>query len=331
MIKKKIFSGVQPSATPTIGNYIGAMKQFVALQDEYDCTYCVVNQHAITVPQDPKALKQQTRSLAALYLAIGLDPNKATIFVQSDVPAHTQAAWLVQCTTGVGELERMTQYKDKSQKQESVSTGLLTYPTLMVADIVLYNAELVPVGEDQKQHLELTRDFVKRFNTRFGNGNELLQLPEPVIPKQGARVMSLQTPTKKMSKSDKNIKEYISMLDEPSVIRKKIKSAVTDSSGIIEYNPTEKPGISNLLTIYSACTGESIESLVERYQGSGYGAFKADLAEAVVAVLEPIQIKYNELLHSEELDAILNEGAKKANSIATKTLRKMERAMGIAR
>ena len=199
MSKKRIFSGVQPSAIPTIGNYIGAMKNFVALQDEYDCTYCIVNQHAITVPQDPKKLKEQTRSLAALYLAIGLDPEKSTIFVQSEVPAHSQAAWIVQCNVGVGELERMTQYKDKSQKQQSVSAGLLTYPPLMVADIVLYNAEVVPVGEDQKQHMELTRDFVERFNSRYGNGNQLLVMPEPFIPKAGARVMSLQTPTKKMS------------------------------------------------------------------------------------------------------------------------------------
>ncbi|MGY3723897.1 tryptophanyl-tRNA synthetase [Granulicatella balaenopterae] len=331
MKKKKIFSGVQPSAIPTIGNYIGAMKHFVDLQDDYDCTYCIVNQHAITVPQDPKKLKQQTRSLAALYIALGLDPNKSTIFVQSEVPAHAQAAWIVQCNVGIGELERMTQYKDKSQKQESVSAGLLTYPPLMVADIVLYNADAVPVGEDQKQHLELTRDFVNRFNSRYGNGNQLLVLPEPLIPKEGARVMSLQTPTKKMSKSDKNIKEYISLLDEPKVIRKKIKSAVTDSSGVISYDPIEKPGVSNLLTIYSAFTNQSIPELVKQYDGVGYGQFKTDLGDAIVAVLEPIQEKYYALLDSDELDAILDEGAKKANLVANKTLHKMERAIGFAR
>lgn len=327
-MKKKIFSGVQPSAVPTIGNYIGAMKHFVDLQDEYDCTYCIVNQHAITVPQNPKQLKEQTRSLAALYIALGLDPEKSTIFVQSDVPAHAQAAWIVQCNVGVGELERMTQYKDKSQKQESVSAGLLTYPPLMVADIVLYNADVVPVGEDQKQHLELTRDFVNRFNARYGNGNQLLVLPEPLIPKEGARIMSLQTPTKKMSKSDANVKEFISMLDAPAAIRKKIKSAVTDSSGVIEYNSTEKPGISNLLTIYSAFTNEPIATLVEKYQGIGYGQFKSDLAEAIVTVLEPIQQRYAELLTSQQLDQILEEGAQKANAIANKTLRKMEKAIG---
>ena len=331
MSKKRIFSGVQPSAIPTIGNYIGAMKNFVALQDEYDCTYCIVNQHAITVPQDPKKLKEQTRSLAALYLAIGLDPEKSTVFVQSEVPAHAQAAWIVQCNVGVGELERMTQYKDKSQKQQSVSAGLLTYPPLMVADIVLYNAEVVPVGEDQKQHMELTRDFVERFNSRYGNGNQLLVMPEPFIPKAGARVMSLQTPTKKMSKSDANVKEYISMLDEPSVIRKKIKSAVTDSSGVIEFDPAEKPGVSNLLTIFSAFSGESIDSLVNRFKGVGYGQFKEELADAIIAVMEPIQERYYELLKSDKLDEILDEGAKKANYVANKTLRKMEKAVGLVR
>ena len=331
MSKKRIFSGVQPSAIPTIGNYIGAMKNFVALQDEYDCTYCIVNQHAITVPQDPKKLKEQTRSLAALYLAIGLDPEKSTIFVQSEVPAHAQAAWIVQCNVGVGELERMTQYKDKSQKQQSVSAGLLTYPPLMVADIVLYNAEVVPVGEDQKQHMELTRDFVERFNSRYGNGNKLLVMPEPFIPKAGARVMSLQTPTKKMSKSDANVKEYISMLDEPSVIRKKIKSAVTDSSGVIEFDPAEKPGVSNLLTIFSAFSGESIDSLVERFKGVGYGQFKEELADAIIAVMEPIQERYYELLKSEKFDEILDEGDKKANYVANMTLRKRETAVGLVR
>ena len=225
----------------------------------------------------------------------------------------------------------MTQYKDKSQKQQSVSAGLLTYPPLMVADIVLYNAEVVPVGEDQKQHMELTRDFVERFNSRYGNGKQLLVMPEPFIPKAGARVMSLQTPTKKMSKSDANVKEYISMLDEPSVIRKKIKSAVTDSSGVIEFDPAEKPGVSNLLTIFSAFSGESIESLVERFKGVGYGQFKEELADAIIAVMEPIQERYYELLKSDKLDEILDEGAKKANAVASKTLRKMEKAVGLMR
>lgn len=330
-MKKKVFSGVQPSGIPTIGNYIGAMKQFVALQDEYDCTYCIVNQHAITVPQDPKELKERTRGLAALYVAFGIDPEKSTIFVQSDVPAHTQAAWIVQCNTYIGELERMTQYKDKAAKQESVSAALLTYPPLMVADIVLYNSDLVPVGDDQKQHLELTRDFVQRFNNRYGKGTDLLVLPEPMIPENGGRIMSLQDPTSKMSKSDTNQKGFISMLDEPKVIRKKIKSAKTDSSGKIEFDKENKPGISNLLTIYSAFSGQSINELEEKYADSGYGQFKEDLADVVIAALEPIQTKYYDLLESDKLDTILDEGAKRAAEIANHTLAKMEQAIGIGR
>lgn len=330
-MKKKVFSGVQPSGIPTIGNYIGAMKQFVALQDEYDCTYCIVNQHAITVPQDPKELKERTRGLAALYVAFGIDPEKSTIFVQSDVPAHAQAAWIVQCNTYIGELERMTQYKDKAAKQESVSAALLTYPPLMVADIVLYNSDLVPVGDDQKQHLELTRDFVQRFNNRYGKGTDLLVLPEPMIPENGGRIMSLQDPTSKMSKSDTNQKGFISMLDEPKVIRKKIKSAKTDSSGKIEFDKENKPGISNLLTIYSAFSGQSINELEEKYADSGYGQFKEDLADVVIAALEPIQTKYYDLLESDKLDTILDEGAKRAAEIANHTLAKMEQAIGIGR
>lgn len=332
-MKKRIFSGVQPSATPTIGNYIGAMKGFVALQDEFDCIYCVVNQHAITVTQEPETLKEQTRSLVALYLAIGLNPNKSTIFVQSDVPAHAQAAWIALCNIGIGELERMTQYKDKSAKQEQVSAGLLCYPPLMAVDIALYDTNIVPVGEDQKQHIELTRDFIARFNKRFGKGKDLLVMPEPRIPKSedGARIMSLQDPTKKMSKSDKNVKEYVSLLDEPNVIRKKIKSAVTDSSGEVYYDKEHKPGISNLLTIFSAFTDRSIADLEKDYRHAGYGKFKGDLAEAIVAMLEPIQEKYYALLQSSELDAILDEGAKKANAIANATLKRMEEAIGLTR
>lgn len=330
---KIIFSGIQPSGTPTIGNYIGAMRQFIPLQEEYNCFYCIVDEHAITVPQDRLKLRQQTKSLAALYLAIGLDPEKATIFIQSEVPAHAEAAWIVQCNTTIGELERMTQFKDKSAKNEKagVSVGLLTYPPLMVADIVLYQTNLVPVGEDQKQHLELTRDFVQRFNNRYGNNNEILTFPEVHIPEAGGRIMSLQEPTKKMSKSDENQKGFISMLDEPKVIRKKIKSAVTDSSGIIEYNKEDKPGVSNLLTIFSSFTNEPIADIVERYEGVGYGKFKEDLAEAVVSVLEPIQQRHNELLTSEELDKVLDKGADSAQFVANKTLRKMKNAVGLGR
>ncbi|MFL2099237.1 tryptophan--tRNA ligase [Desemzia sp. FAM 23991] len=330
---KTIFSGIQPSGTPTIGNYIGAMRQFIPLQEEFNCFYCIVDEHAITVPQDRLKLRQQTKSLAALYLAIGLNPEKATIFIQSEVSAHAEAAWIVQCNTTIGELERMTQFKDKSAKngKAGVSAGLLTYPPLMVADIILYQAELVPVGEDQKQHLELTRDFVQRFNNRYGNNNEILTFPEVHIPEAGGRIMSLQEPTKKMSKSDENQKGFISMLDEPKVIRKKIKSAVTDSSGIIEYDPENKPGVSNLLTIFSSFTDEPVASIVERYEGVGYGQFKEDLGEAVVAVLEPIQQRHNELLTSEELDTVLDKGAEAARFVANKTLRKMKNAVGLGR
>lgn len=333
---KTIFSGIQPSGIPTIGNYIGAMKQFKMLQENYDCFFCIVDEHAITVPQDRLKLRKQILQLASLYIAVGLDPKQATIFLQSEVPAHAEAAWIVQCNTSIGELERMTQFKDKSQKngKTSVSAGLLTYPPLMVADIILYNSDLVPVGEDQKQHLELTRDFVERFNTRYGTASQpILTLPEVKIPKKdaGGRIMSLQEPTKKMSKSDSNTKGFISMLDEPNVIRKKIRSAVTDSSGKIEYDPENKPGISNLLVIYAAMTEEPIEEIAAKYADSGYAEFKNDLAEVVVAVLEPIQARYEELLVSEELQDILDEGAEKAQFVANKTLRKMRNAVGLGR
>lgn len=331
MGKQRIFSGVQPSGIPTIGNYIGAMKQFVALQDQYDCVYCVVDQHAITVPQAPQQLRAQTRSLAALYLALGIDPNKSIIFVQSEVPAHTQAAWVVQCNTGVGELERMTQYKDKAAKQESVSAGLLTYPPLMVADIVLYDTDVVPVGDDQRQHLELTRDFVQRFNSRYGGGDAVLVLPQPLYATEGARVMSLLDPTAKMSKSDKNPKAYVSLLDEPAVIRKKIKSAVTDSLGVVAYDRDKQPAIANLLDIFAAFSNRTIEDLVADYATAGYGTFKADLAEVIVAVLAPIQERYHELLASTELDAVLTDGAVRAAAIANATLQRINDAVGLGR
>lgn len=326
-MKPTIFSGVQPSGIPTIGNYIGAMRGFAQLQDDYDATYCIVNQHAITVPQDPETLRQMTRQLAALYIALGIDPKKSTIFVQSDVPAHTQAAWIVMCNTGIGELERMTQYKDKSSKQESVGAGLLVYPPLMVADIVLYDAQFVPVGDDQKQHIELARDFVDRFNARYGEG--ILVKPEGIFPKAGGRVMSLQDPTSKMSKSDANPKAYISMLDDPKVITKKIKGAVTDSLGTVQYDKKNQPAIANLLEMYSVLIDESIDSIVARYAGQGYGKFKGDLAELVVSVLEPIQKRYEELLAGDELDKILEEGAIKASEVANRTLARMEKAIGL--
>lgn len=326
-MKEKVFSGVQPSGIPTIGNYIGAMKGFVDLQDSYDAIYSVVNQHAITVPQDPKLLKQMTRQLAALYLAIGIDPKKAILFVQSDVPAHAQMAWIIQCMTGLGELERMTQFKDKARKQEAVNAGLLAYPTLMVGDIVLYDANFVPVGDDQKQHLELTRNFVDRFNSRFGDN--LLVKPEPLIPEEGGRIMSLQDPTSKMSKSDTNTKSFVSMLDTPKQITKKIKSAVTDSIGEVNYDKENQPAVANLLQIFASFSGKSIDSIVSDYSGQGYGNFKGDLADLVVSTIEPIQERYESLLTSSDLDDILQDGAKRASAIAESTLSRVEKAIGL--
>lgn len=323
-----IFSGIQPSGSITIGNYLGAMKQFVELQDEHDCYFCIVNLHAITVQQDPIALRKNIRSLAALYLACGIDPEKSTLFVQSEVPAHAQLGWIMQCTSYIGELERMTQFKDKSKGKDSVSSGLLTYPPLMAADILLYNTELVPVGDDQKQHIEITRDLAERFNNRY---REVFTIPEIRISKVGARVMSLAEPTKKMSKSDANVKAMISLLDEPKTIEKKIKSAVTDSEGIVKYDKENKPGVSNLLTIYSSFSGKTIEQLEVQYEGKGYGDFKADLAQVIIDALAPIQSRYHELISSPELDDILEVGAEKANRVAMKQLRKVENAMGLSR
>jgi tryptophanyl-tRNA synthetase len=325
---KTIFSGIQPSGTITLGNYIGAMKQFVELQHEYNCFFCIVDQHAITVPQDPQTLRKNIRSLAALYLAVGIDPEKATLFIQSEVPAHAQAGWIMQCISYIGELERMTQFKDKSTGKEAVSASLLTYPPLMAADILLYNTDLVPVGEDQKQHLELTRDLAERFNKKY---NDILTIPEISLPKVGARIMSLQEPTKKMSKSDPNKKAFITPLDEPNQIVKKIKSAVTDSDGIVKFDTVNKPGVSNLLSIYSILGDKSIGELEEMYTGKGYGDFKGDLADVVVNFLKPIQERYYHLLESSELDDILDRGAEKANMVASRTLKKMENAMGLGR
>jgi tryptophanyl-tRNA synthetase len=327
-IMKTIFSGIQPSGTITLGNYIGALKQFVEMQNEYNCFFCIVDQHAVTVPQDPLTLRKNIRSLAALYLAVGIDPKKATLFIQSEVPAHAQAGWIMQCVAYIGELERMTQFKDKSTGKEAVQASLLTYPPLMAADILLYNTNLVPVGEDQKQHMELTRDLAERFNKKY---NDILTIPEISIPKIGARIMSLQEPTKKMSKSDPNKKAIITPLDDPKQIVKKIKSAVTDSEGIVKFDKENKPGISNLLSIYSILGGKSISEIEGMYEGKGYGDFKGDLADVVVNFFKPIQEKYFDLLESSELDRILDEGAEKANLVANKTLKKMENAMGLGR
>lgn len=323
---KTIFSGIQPSGTLTIGNYLGAIQQFVQLQDGHDCYFCIVDEHAITVPQDPKELNHNIRSLAALYLAAGINHENSTLFIQSEVPAHAQLGWMIQSISYIGELERMTQYKDKSEGKEGIPAALLTYPALMAADILLYQTNIVPVGDDQTQHLELTRTLANRFNKRF---KKTFTIPEIRTPKVGARIMSLQDPTKKMSKSDENQKGFISMIDDPKKIERKIKSAVTDSEGIVKYDKENKPGVSNLLTIYASCTGETISDIENKYEGKGYGAFKAGVAEAVIQLLEPIQIKYKELLHSSELDEILNKGAIKASQKANDTLNIAKQAMGL--
>lgn len=289
-----LFSGIQPSGIPTIGNYIGALKQFVDVQNDYDCYFCIVDQHAITMPQDRLKLRKQTRQLAAIYLASGIDPDKATLFIQSEVPAHVQAGWMLTTIASVGELERMTQYKDKAQKAvEGIPAGLLTYPPLMAADIVLYNTNIVPVGDDQKQHIELTRNLVDRFNSRY---NDVLVKPEIRMPKVGGRVMSLQDPTRKMSKSDDNAKNFISLLDEPNVAAKKIKSAVTDSDGIIKFDRDNKPGITNLISIYAGLTDMPIKDIEAKYEGEGYGKFKGDLAEIVKAFFSRIPRKIRKFL-----------------------------------
>lgn len=325
---KTIFSGIQPSGSITLGNYIGALKQFIELQNEYQCYFCIVDQHAITVPQERLELRKNIRSLAALYLAVGIDPDKATLFIQSEVPAHAQAGWMMQCVSYIGELERMTQFKDKSTGKDAVSSGLLTYPPLMAADILLYSTDLVPVGEDQKQHLELTRDLAERFNKKY---NEIFTIPEVRIPKVGARIMSLQEPTKKMSKSDPNKKASIFLLDDLKQIEKKIKSAVTDSEGIVKYDKENKPGVSNLLSIYSIFSGKTVSEIKGLYEGKGYGDFKSDLAEVVINEIRPIQEKYYALMESSELDDILDHGAEKAGKVAYKMLKKMENAMGLGR
>jgi tryptophanyl-tRNA synthetase len=299
------------------------------MQDDYHCIYCIVDLHAITARQDPEKLRKATLDTLALYLACGIDPKRSAVFLQSHVPEHSQLAWVLNCYTQFGELSRMTQFKDKSERHtHNVNAGLFTYPVLMAADILLYQANQIPVGHDQKQHLELARDVATRFNAVHG---DIFTVPEPFIPPVAARVMSLQDPTKKMSKSDTNAKGYISMLDEPNVIRKKIKGAVTDSSGVISFDRENKPGISNLLEIYSLSTGTPIDDLVKQYENSNYGTFKQDVAEAVVALLEPIQARYHELIDSPELDEILDAGRAKAEAVANKNLAKIEKAMGLSR
>ncbi|OON98688.1 MAG: tryptophan--tRNA ligase [Epulopiscium sp. Nele67-Bin004] len=322
--KKTIFSGMQPSGVITLGNYLGALKNWTNLQDEYNCLYCIVDMHAITVRQDPTKLRQRSRELLMQYIAAGLDPHKNVIYYQSHVSAHAELAWILSCYTYMGELSRMTQFKDKGG--ENSNAGLYTYPVLMAADILLFQTDLVPVGVDQKQHLELARDLAHRFNTIYG---DVFKIPDPYIPKVGAKIMSLQEPTKKMSKSDEDINATISLVDDKDTIIRKFKRAVTDSVGIVRFDEEEQAGISNLMTIYSAVTGESYESIQNEFEGKGYGDFKIRVAEAVVEELAPIQQKYNELAKDKAyIDSIIKENADKANYLATKTLRKVQKKVG---
>ena len=330
MSKKVIFSGIQPSGELSIGNYIGSLRNWVKLQDEYDCVYCVVNEHAITVRQDPKLLETRSLDVLSIFMAAGIDPEKCVLFLQSHVPAHCQLAWVLNCYTQLGELSRMTQFKDKSARygQGNVTAGLYDYPVLMAADILLYQAQLVPVGDDQKQHIEITRDIAERFNALYG---DTFVLPEGYFPKAGARIMSLQDPGKKMSKSDDNPNNVIRLLEDPKSILKKLKRAVTDSDNppVIAYDWDKKPGVSNLLELMSASTGQSVEDLVEHFKGQMYGTFKTEVAEAVVAMVEPIQKRYAELRSDEGyLKEVLKHGAEKATERAQKTLDDVYKKVG---
>ena len=323
---KRVFSGVQPTGNIHLGNYLGALKQFVELQDDHECIYCIVDMHAITVPQDPKELREHILDVAALYLAVGVDPKKSIVFVQSDVPGHAELSWILTCNSYTGELSRMTQFKDRSKNKESAPTGLFSYPVLMAADILLYDTDIVPVGNDQKQHIELCRDIATRINNKY---KKTFVVPEGRFLKEGARIMALDDPTKKMSKSAENIHSRISLLDEPSKIKKSIMKATTDSDGVVRFDAENKPGISNLLNIYSVLSGMTIPELETRYEGKGYGDFKKDLVDVVVEALAPIKKNYEEIRHSEELIKILKDGAVRADAIAQKTMKRVKDNFGL--
>ena len=329
---KTVVSGIQPSGNLTLGNYLGAIKQFVDLQnslEDVNFYIFIADMHAITVPKVPSELRKNIRELAALYLAAGLNPEKVNLFIQSEVREHAELGYALQTITYIGELERMTQFKDKKQKQTAgVSSALLTYPVLMAGDILLYNADYVPVGVDQKQHLELTRTLAERFNNRY---SPTFNIPEPLLVKNGSKVMSLTDPTKKMSKSDPNEKSCIYLTDPENVIRKKIGSAVTDSETCVKYDVENKPGISNLLTILSACTNKPINELEEEFKDSNYGTFKKAVADAVVELLKPIQERFTEYVNSKELDEILNKGRDNASFAASKMIRKVYKKIGLGR
>jgi tryptophanyl-tRNA synthetase len=324
-MKKRIFSGAQPTGSLHIGNYLGALKNWVALQNEFESFFCIVNLHAVTLPQDPQILKQKTLDLARIYLAAGVDPQVSTIFIQSDVSEHAELAWILSCIARMGELERMTQFKDKGKgNRERVGVGLFTYPALMASDILLYQTDLVPVGQDQKQHLELTRDLAIRFNRDFG---ETFVVPEPFIPPTGANILSLQEPTKKMSKSDPNPNGAVFLLDDADTITKKVKRAVTDSGSEITFDAA-RPAIKNLLTIYQLITGKTAEECETNFAGAGYGNFKIAVAEAVIEFLKPFQQRVKDYT-DEDLKNVLKNGAEKARTIARETLNDVYEKMGI--
>lgn len=328
----RILSGIQPTGSLNIGTYLGSVKNFVKLQDKlpnHEFFIFIADLHAITVYKDKQLLRNLIRELAALYIACGLRPERVNLFIQSEVPAHAQMAYLLQCNSYIGELERITQYKDKSRKQETgVTVGLFTYPTLMAADILLYDPEFVPVGHDQKQHLELTRDIAQRVNNKY---NDIFTVPEPLIAEIGAKINSLSEPTAKMSKSDDNIKSRIELLDPENIIKKRIRSAVTDSLGTIKYDPVERPGVSNLMTIYSVISGKPFDAIEDLYDGKGYKEFKEDLGEIVYQELKPIQERYRELVNSQELDDILDKGRERAIQVSNRKLYKLQDRIGLGR
>lgn len=326
MDKKVVFSGVQPSGALTLGNYIGALRNFGDLQDKYECYYCIVDMHAITVPQVPKDLRRNSLDVLALYLASGMDPDKSTLFIQSHVSAHAELAWVLNTITYMGQLNRMTQFKEKSRKsEENLNAGLFTYPVLMASDILLYGADFVPVGDDQKQHLELARDLAIRFNNRY---SDTFVVPEPLIKEFGARIMSLQNPGAKMSKSDQDENAFILLQDSKDRIAKKIKRAVTDSKGQVLYSD-DQPGVKNLINIYSVLEGTGVEQIVKRYENKGYGDFKKDVADVVITAIEPLQNRYNDYLNNKDfLEEVYKKGARLAEEKANKTLAKVYKKVG---
>ena len=326
--KKIILSGIQATGNLTLGNYLGALNNWVEMQDKYDCYYMIADLHTLTVRRDPEELRQNTLSLIALYIAAGLDPEKNTIFIQSHVPAHSQLSWILNCYTYMGELNRMTQYKDKAAKHpDNLNSGLFNYPVLMAADILLYNADLVPVGEDQKQHLEITRDIAERFNSIYG---ETFKVPEPYIAKAGARIMGLQDPTSKMSKSATNELDKVLLTDSPEVIMKKFKKAVTDSENKVRFDKDNKPGISNLMGIYGIIKNKTMEEIEKEFDGVGYGDFKKAVGEAVIERLEPLQARYNELINEpEKLRAIYEKGDKRAREKTAELLKEVYKKVGL--